>query len=264
MNDAPVLVRTEGHVQVVTINRPKVRNAINLEVAKALAEAMADFDARAELHVCVLTGSGGNFCSGMDLKAFAHDGVQPRIEGRGFAGLCEVPPRKPLIAAVEGYAVAGGFEIVLTCDLVVASRSASFGLPEVSRGLVASAGGLMRLAHRLPIGLALEMALTGAPITAVQAHGWGLAGRSARCGAGSGRGHRRQRAAGCRSEQRDRDGLAHLDRRRDVCEAGTAVAIHPQIVRCTRRRCSLRGKAQRRLARALGAQAHADFKLQSS
>lgn len=177
MNDAPVLVRTEGHVQVVTINRPKVRNAINLEVAKALAEAMADFDARAELHVCVLTGSGGNFCSGMDLKAFAHDGVQPRIEGRGFAGLCEAPPTKPLIAAVEGYAVAGGFEIVLTCDLIVASRSASFGLPEVSRGLVASAGGLMRLAHRLPIGLALEMALTGEPITAVQAHGWGLVNR---------------------------------------------------------------------------------------
>ncbi len=177
MNDTPVLVRTEGHVQIVTINRPKVRNAINHDVARALAEAMTDFDARAELRVCILTGAGGNFCSGMDLKAFAHDGVPPRIEGRGFAGLCEAPPRKPLIAAVEGYALAGGFEIVLTCDLIVASRSASFGLPEVKRGLIASAGGLMRLPHRLPTGLAMEMALTGEPIGAVQAHAWGLVNR---------------------------------------------------------------------------------------
>lgn len=177
MNEAPVLVRVEGHVQIVTINRPHVRNAISLEVAKALAAAMIELDARDDLHVCILTGAGGNFCSGMDLKAFAYEGVEPAIEGRGFAGLCEAPPKKPLIAAVEGHAVAGGFEIVLTCDLVVASRSASFGLPEVKRGLVASSGGLMRLPHRLPVGLAMEMALTGDPVTAVQAHAWGLVNR---------------------------------------------------------------------------------------
>ncbi len=173
----PVLVRIEGHVMVVTINRPQVRNAISLAVAQALAAAMAELDANPALHVGIITGAGGNFCAGMDLKAFAFEGVEPVIEGRGFAGLCEAPPRKPLIAAVEGHAVAGGFEIALACDLIVASRSASFGLPEVKRGLVASAGGLMRLPHRIHIGLAMEMALTGDPITAAQAQGWGLVNR---------------------------------------------------------------------------------------
>lgn len=177
MNDASVQVRTQGHVQIVTINRPHVRNAISLEVARALAAAMIELDTRNDLHVGILTGAGGNFCSGMDLKAFAYEGAEPAIEGRGFAGLCEAPPRKPLIAAVEGHAVAGGFEMVLACDLVVASRTASFGLPEAKRGLVASSGGLMRLPHRVPVALAMEMALTGEPISAVQAHGWGLINR---------------------------------------------------------------------------------------
>jgi enoyl-CoA hydratase len=164
-------------VQIVTLNRPQVRNAVNLELAEALAAAMAELDARDDLHVGILTGAGGNFCSGMDLKAFAYQGVEPAIEGRGFAGLCEAPPRKPLIAAVEGHAVAGGFEIVLSCDMVVASRSASFGLPETQRGLVASSGGLMRLPHRVPVALAMEIALTGDPIGAAQAHAWGLVNR---------------------------------------------------------------------------------------
>jgi len=178
MNSAsPVQVRVEGHVQIVTLNRPQVRNAISLEVAQALAAAMIELDARDELHVGIITGAGGNFCAGMDLKAFAYEKVEPAIEGRGFAGLCEAPPRKPLIAAVEGHAVAGGFEIVLCCDMVVASRAASFGLPETKRGLIASSGGLMRLPHRVPVALAMEMALTGDPIDAGQAHAWGLVNR---------------------------------------------------------------------------------------
>ncbi len=175
--NAAVHVRVDGHVQIVTIDRPQVRNAVDMAVAEGLAAAMRELDARDDLHVGILTGAGGNFCAGMDLKAFAYEGVEPAIEGRGFAGLCEAPPRKPLIAAVEGHAVAGGFEIVLACDLVVAGRTASFGLPETKRGLVASSGGLMRLRHRLPANLAMEMALVGDPISAAQAQAWGLVNR---------------------------------------------------------------------------------------
>ncbi|CAN5305584.1 crotonase/enoyl-CoA hydratase family protein [soil metagenome] len=175
--NAAVHVRIDGHVQIVTIDRPHVRNAVDMAVAEGLAAAMLELDARDDLHVGILTGARGNFCAGMDLKAFAYEGVEPAIEGRGFAGLCEAPPRKPLIAAVEGHAVAGGFEIVLACDLVVAGRTASFGLPETKRGLVASSGGLMRLRHRLPANLAMEMALVGDPISAAQAHAWGLVNR---------------------------------------------------------------------------------------
>ena len=125
----------------------------------------------------IVTGAGGNFCAGMDLKAFALRGESPAVPGLGFAGLCERPPKKPLIAAVEGFAVAGGFEIAIACDLIVASRTAAFGLPEVKRGLIASAGGLMRLPNRLPRNLAMEMALTGETIGAAQAHAHGLVNR---------------------------------------------------------------------------------------
>ena len=170
-------VRVDGHVLVVTICRPQVRNAVNMAVAQGIAAAMQELDANPALHVGVLTGAGGTFCAGMDLKAFAYEGVEPAIEGRGFAGICEAPPRKPLIAAVEGHAVAGGFEIVLACDLVVAARGASFGLPEARRGIVASSGGLMRLPHRLSPTIAMEMALLGDPISAEQAHAWGLVNR---------------------------------------------------------------------------------------
>lgn len=167
----------EGHVLVVTLQRPEVRNAVDMSVALGIAAAMERLDADPALHVGILTGAGGTFCAGMDLKAFAFEGVEPAIEGRGFAGLCEAPPRKPLIAAVEGHAVAGGFEIVLACDMVVAARGASFGLPETKRGLVASSGGLMRLPHRLSANLAMEMALVGDPISAEQAQAWGLVNR---------------------------------------------------------------------------------------
>ncbi|CAN7766517.1 crotonase/enoyl-CoA hydratase family protein [Variovorax sp. LjRoot175] len=182
MSEDAVLVRIEGSIQIVTINRPAVRNAVNKAVAVGLANALAQLDAQADLHVGIITGAGGNFCAGMDLNAFAQGGSEPVVEGFGFAGLCEAPPKKPLIAAVEGHAVAGGCEIAMACDLIVAGRSASFGLPEVKRGLVASSGGLMRLPHRVPYAVAMEMAITGEPISAAQAHAYGLVNRLVEAG----------------------------------------------------------------------------------
>ncbi|MFV2196278.1 crotonase/enoyl-CoA hydratase family protein [Nocardiopsis sp. LOL_012] len=155
-----VLYTAEDGIAVITINRPKAKNAVNAAVAAQVAEALDDLDAREELSVGIITGAGGTFCSGMDLKAFVK-GEFPSVEGRGFAGLTERGPRKPLIAAVEGYALAGGFEVVLACDLVVAAEDARFGIPEVKRGLVAAGGGLLRLHHRIPRNIAMELALTG-------------------------------------------------------------------------------------------------------
>ncbi|APC33813.1 MULTISPECIES: crotonase/enoyl-CoA hydratase family protein [Nocardiopsis] len=155
-----VLYTAEDGVAVITINRPQARNAVNAAVAARVAEALDDLDARKDLSVGIITGAGGTFCAGMDLKAFMR-GEVPLVEGRGFGGFAERPPRKPLIAAVEGYALAGGFEAVLACDLVVAAEDARFGIPEVKRGLVAGAGGLLRLQHRIPRNIAMELALTG-------------------------------------------------------------------------------------------------------
>ena len=171
-----VLVETRDNVLVITINRPEARNAVNGAVAEGVAAALDRLDGEASLSVGVLTGAGGTFSSGMDLKGFLK-GETPVIEGRGLAGLTEAPPRKPLIAAVEGYALAGGFEMVLACDLVVASREAKFGIPEVKRGLVAGGGGLLRLPQRLPYYVAMELALTGDFITGEQAQGYGLVNR---------------------------------------------------------------------------------------
>ncbi|WP_416062260.1 crotonase/enoyl-CoA hydratase family protein [Rhodococcus indonesiensis] len=173
-----VLTERRGRVLVVTLNRPNVRNAVDREMASALASAMDRLDNDPDLSVGVLAGAGGYFCAGMDLKAFLR-GESPRVEGRGFAGLVEAPPAKPLIAAVDGPALAGGFEIVLAADLVVAAPTATFGLPEVRRGLVAAAGGLTRLPARLPRAVALEMILTGASMTAAQLHPLGLVNRLA-------------------------------------------------------------------------------------
>src|SRR2546427_487583 len=139
----------DGPLWVVTISRPQARNAIDMSVARGLERAMAELDERPDLRVAILTGAGGNFCAGMDLKAFAK-GERPWLPGTGFAGLVQRPPGKPLIAAVEGYALAGGLEIALACDLLIASRSACFGIPEVKRGLAAAAGGLMGLPLRVP------------------------------------------------------------------------------------------------------------------
>lgn len=161
-------VEERGRVLVLTMNRPQARNAVTLAMAEQIAGAMDTVDSRPDLSVAVITGAGGTFCAGMDLKGFAR-GERPIVDGRGFAGLVQRPPTKPLIAAVEGYALAGGFEIVLAADLVVASSAARFGLPEVKRGLTAAAGGLLRLQHRIPYHLAMELVLTGRMLPAPEA-----------------------------------------------------------------------------------------------
>ncbi|WP_447920266.1 crotonase/enoyl-CoA hydratase family protein [Achromobacter aegrifaciens] len=167
---------TRGNTLLITINRPQARNAIDFETATALAAALDQLENRDDLSVAILTGAGGTFCSGMDLKGFL-EGKRPSLPGRGFGGLTERPPRKVLIAAVEGYALAGGFELALACDLIVSSTAAKFGLPEVKRGLVAAAGGLMRLPRRVPYHIAMEYALTGNMLDANQAHAYGLINR---------------------------------------------------------------------------------------
>ena len=167
-----ILTERRDRTLVITINRPEARNAFNLPVARGLSAAMDELDDSPELSVAIITGAGGNFSAGMDLKAFAA-GELPYVEGRGI-GFTERPPRKPLIAAVEGYALAGGTEMVLATDLIVASREATFGIPEVKRGLVAGGGGLLRLPHRIPYQKAMELALTGESFTAEQAVEWGL------------------------------------------------------------------------------------------
>jgi enoyl-CoA hydratase len=168
-------VRTEidAGVAVITIDRPEARNAVNGDVARGIAAAIEEFDGRADVRVLVLTGAGGTFSAGMDLKGFLA-GDAPLAAGRGFGGIVERPPAKPVIAAVEGYALAGGFELVLACDLVVASEEAKFGLPEVRRGLVAGAGGLLRLSKRIPYHLAMEIVLTGEHFSAARLAAAGL------------------------------------------------------------------------------------------
>jgi enoyl-CoA hydratase len=171
-----VLLNRHDGVLVITLNRPKQRNAMNGAMGRALAAAVDGLDADPELTVGVLTGAGGTFCAGMDLVAFL-EGDLPEVPGRGLGGLTRQPPRKPLIAAVEGYALAGGLELALACDLMVAGDTARFGLPETTRGLMAGAGGLVRLPQRIPRGIALEYALTGAMFSAPEALGWGLLNR---------------------------------------------------------------------------------------
>lgn len=173
---APVRTEVVDGVIVVTIDRPESRNAINTVTAEAIGAAMDRLDEDRSLVAGVITGAGGTFCAGMDLKAFLA-GESPSIPVRGFAGIVECPPQKPVIAAIEGYALAGGFEIALACDMIVAADDAKFGLPEVKRGLVAAGGGLMRLPDRIPYHLAMEWSLTGAMITAQRAHEVALVNR---------------------------------------------------------------------------------------
>ena len=173
---APVLTERRGpagEVLVVTINRPHARNAVTRAVSDGIAAAMDELDGNPEIRAAILTGAAGTFCAGMDLKAFVR-GEDPYVPGRGFAGLAFAPPSKPLIAAVEGWALAGGCEIVLSCDLVVAAESAKFGIPEVKRGLAAAAGGLFRLPLRIPYHVAMELVLTGDPVEAPRAYELGL------------------------------------------------------------------------------------------
>lgn len=172
----PVHIEQQGATLIVSIDRPRQRNAVNRSVSLAIVDALDRLDRQSELRVGVLTGRGGTFCAGMDLRAFL-EGERPELENRGFGGLTEAPPRKPLIAAVEGYALAGGCELALACDLIVAAEDAWFGLPEVTRGLVAGSGGLVRLPRRIPPAIALEYALTGERMDAPTAHRWGLVNR---------------------------------------------------------------------------------------
>ena len=168
-----VTLERDGHVLVITICRPEMRNAIDRATSEAIAQAMDQLDGDKNLTVGILTGAGAHFCSGMDLKAFLR-GERVELPNRGLAGIIETPPRKPVIAAVEGYALAGGFEIALACDLIVAADNAQFGLPEVKRGLMAGSGGLMRLPERIPRQIAMQYALTGDMMSAGEARQWGL------------------------------------------------------------------------------------------
>lgn len=178
----PLLVEIRGNIQIMTLNRPEARNAVTLEMAEAMAAALDALDANPDVSVGIINGAGGTFCAGMDLKGFLQ-GKRPSLPGRGFCGITMKPPRKPIIAAVEGYALAGGFEVVLACDLIVASREARFGLPEVKRGLAAAGGGLLRLTRRMPYHIAMECILTGDMLSAERAHQNGLINRMTEPGA---------------------------------------------------------------------------------
>lgn len=182
MSAVPVQTEERDGVLLITLNRPDQRNAVNLAVAEGIAAALDRLDGSPELRVGVLTGAGKGFCAGMDLKAFVA-GERPYVEGRGFAGIVQRASTKPLIAAVEGFAVAGGFEIALCCDLLVAARGARFGIPEVKRGLVAAGGALLRLPRRIPYHLAMELALTGELVDAERMAEVGLVSRLVEPGA---------------------------------------------------------------------------------
>ena len=168
-----VLVEARDGVLEVTINRPEAKNAMTKEAAEAIAAAMDRLDADGDLRCAILTGAGGSFCSGMDLKGFLK-GEYPVAGDRGFGGLTTWTPKKPVIAAVDGFALAGGMELAMACDMIVASKGTKFGIPEVKRGMAAGGGGMVILPRLLPRTLAMEMAITGDPITAERAHELGL------------------------------------------------------------------------------------------
>jgi enoyl-CoA hydratase len=182
MNDEPaVLTERGGRILRITINRPDQRNAVNAAVAQGVASALDELDGDADLSLGVLTGAGKGFSAGMDLKAFVA-GESAWAGDRGFAGITQRAASKPLIAAIEGFAMAGGLEIALACDLIVAARGARLGIPEVKRSLVAAAGALLRLPRVLPRTVAMEMALTGDPIDAERGCELGLVNRLAEPG----------------------------------------------------------------------------------
>jgi enoyl-CoA hydratase/carnithine racemase len=177
--------RIAPHIELVTLNRPEARNAVNAAVAEGLGAVVADTEADPDIWAVILTGAGGvAFSAGADLREVSQGGMTGLYTPQGgFAGLVEARRMKPWIAAVDGFALAGGFELVLACDLAVASRTSAFGLPEVSRGLVAAAGGVYRLARALPRALALELIATGARIDATRAMELGLVNRVTESGA---------------------------------------------------------------------------------
>ena len=173
---AEVLTEVEDGVLIVTMNRPEAKNAMNKALAEGISAAMDRLEADGDLRCAILTGAGGTFCSGMDLKGFLR-GERPSIEGRGFGGLTEWTPSKPVIAAVDGYSLAGGMELALSCDLIVANSAAKFGIPEAKRGLAAAAGGLIKLPRQIPPRIAMELALTGDFIGAQRAYELGFVNR---------------------------------------------------------------------------------------
>jgi enoyl-CoA hydratase len=171
-----VLTERRGDVLLITLNRPQVRNAVNAALAEGVGNALEELDGNDELAVGVITGAGGFFCAGMDLGAFVK-GESPWYGDRGFAGIAQRSAEKPLIAAIEGFAVAGGMEIALACDLIVAAEGAKLGIPEVKRSLVAAGGALLRLPRRMPYHVVMELALTGDPFPAERFHELGLVNR---------------------------------------------------------------------------------------
>ena len=175
MNEEVLVVASEGVLEV-TLNRPEQRNAMTKAAAEAIGRAMDRLESESGLRCAILTGAGGNFCAGMDLKGFLKGELPVDARG-GFGGLTTWTPNKPVIAAVDGYALAGGMELALACDLIVAGSDAKFGIPEVKRGLVAGGGGLVLLPRLLPRALAMELALTGDPIGAERAAELGLINR---------------------------------------------------------------------------------------
>ncbi len=180
-DEQAVLTERRGRVLLITLNRPDQRNAVNGALAQGIADAVDELDSSEGLTVGILTGAGKGFSAGMDLKAFVR-GESPYVDDRGFAGIVTGRPKKPLIAAIEGFAVAGGLEVALSCDLIVASKGAKLGIPEVKRSLVAAAGALLRLPNRIPWHVAMELALTGDPISAERAYEVGLVNRLAEPG----------------------------------------------------------------------------------
>lgn len=216
-----ILTETRGRVRLVTLNRPQARNAIDSALGQALVAAIHELDADDGITAGVLTGAGGSFCAGMDLKAFLTEGPP-----KGFTEFLENGSQKPLIAAVEGFALAGGLEIALTCDLIVAASDVKLGIPEAKRGLFAAGGGLFRLPDRVPYGVAMEMALTGDPILAAKAHELGLVARLAEPG------------------KAVEVGLELAER--IACNAPLAVAASKQIVRDSRGRTDEDGWALQR------------------
>ena len=169
----PVLAERRGNVLLITLNRPEVRNSVNAALAEGVGKALDELDADDELAVGVLTGAGGFFSAGMDLGAFVK-GESPWYGDRGFAGIAQRASQKPLIAAIEGFAVAGGFEIALSCDLIVAAKGAKLGIPEAKRSLVAAGGALLRLPRRMPYHVVMELALTGDTQPAERFHHFGV------------------------------------------------------------------------------------------
>jgi enoyl-CoA hydratase len=177
----PVLVERRGNVLLITLNRPEVRNAVNAALAAELGGALEQLDEDDGLSIGVLTGAGGYFSAGMDLGAFVK-GESPWFGDRGFGGIAKRASRKPLIAAIEGFAVAGGLEIALACDLIVAAKGAKMGIPESKRSIVAAGGALLRLPRRMPYHLVMELALTGDPFPAERFYELGVVNRLAEPG----------------------------------------------------------------------------------